>query len=183
LIYRIEGHAIICDRDCISDKAGTMPAFLRHEADWAYFQGHLDRAAIVITGRLGHEAHPNKPGRKRLVFTSTAADGFCQQGDVSFVDPQRVALGDAFSRIAPAGGMIAVTGGTAVFDWFANHGGFDAFHLVRAEGHAIEKGRPLFSSMKLLAEEALRDLGLTCKEDLWLHAGDRIRLQIFNRSS
>ena len=42
---------------------------LRNDKDWTRFQAALDRAALVVLGRLGHEAHPN-PGRRRLVVTS-----------------------------------------------------------------------------------------------------------------
>jgi hypothetical protein len=158
-----------------------MPLFLRHDADWTYFQRHLDQAAIVVTGRLGHLAHPNKPGRQRLVFTSTAQGGFHRVGDVSFVDPTRFAPDAAFRIMAPAGGMVAVTGGTAVFQWFAAHGGYDAFHLVRALGHSIEQGRQIFGTKAAKAEAELGVMGLSLSEKRWLHAEDRIQLQLFKR--
>jgi hypothetical protein len=179
--YAVEGHAILCDNDCISDGKGKMPPFLRHAADWSYFQAHLDQAAIVVTGRLGHQAHPNKPGRQRLVFTSTAQGGFHRDGDVSFVDPARFSVQSAFQTIAPAGGMVAVTGGTAVFQWFAAHGGYHAFHLVRALGHAIDQGRTVFGTSSRSAEAALQAMGLSLSEKRWLHADDQIELQLFRR--
>jgi dihydrofolate reductase len=145
--YSVEGHAIICDNNCIADANGMMPDSLKNPVDWAYFQAHLDQSAIVITGRLGHEMHPNRPGRQRLVFTTNAGDGaFSRQGDVAFVDPERFSLAEAFYILAPKGGMVAVTGGTQVFDWFARSRWYSAFHLVRAHGVKIKGGRPLFTS-------------------------------------
>ena len=177
--WRIEGHAIISDNDCIADADGRMPQSLRNDADWAYFQRHLDEAAIVITGRHGHEAHPNKPGRQRLVFTSRAGEGgFSRQGDVSFLDPARVDFFKAVQHLAPAGGIIAVTGGTAVFDWFAASRLFGAFHLGRAQGVHIPHGRPLFSG-KGSAEERLLAQGLTLRENRLLDEKNSVRMKIF----
>ncbi len=139
--YRIEGHAIVSANDCIADAKGQMPQSLRNEADWQYFQRHLDAAAVVITGRRGHEAHPNKPGRCRLVFTTTAgAVGFRRDGDVSFLDPVRFDFHEAIQMLAPKGGIIAVTGGTAVFDWFADQGLFTAFHLDGWQASSFPRG-------------------------------------------
>jgi hypothetical protein len=76
--------------------------------------------------------------------------------------------------------MVAVTGGTAVFDWFASsNGGFDAFHLVRAQGHRIDDPRPLFITGQGKAEARLGKLNLKCNEERWLHEADRIHLQVF----
>ncbi len=178
--FTVEGHAIISDDDCICDVDGRMPACLKQDADWAYFQSHLDQAAIVIAGRHGHEAHPNKPGRKRLVFTSRSIEPFSVRGDVAFLDPSRHSLDQAGASIAPGGGVIAVTGGRPVFDWFAAHGGFDAFHLVRARGSLIPGGRPMFSGGP--AETVLRALGLACIERRWLSEQDRVELLLYRRA-
>jgi dihydrofolate reductase len=145
--FRIEGHAIVSADDRIADRAGRMPASLRNDADWTYFQSRLDEAAIVVTGRLGHEAHPNKPGRLRLVFTRASGEtGFRRDGDLAFIDPARADLFDAFGVLAPRGGVVAVTGGTQVFDHFAVLRLFDVFHLARAANALIPEGRPLFAS-------------------------------------
>jgi dihydrofolate reductase len=178
-MFAIEAHAVISDDDCICDASGVMPASIRSDADWAYFQAHLDSAAIVITGRHGHEAHPNKPGRQRLVFTSKASGGFERKGDVAWVDPARFDLHQAFSVIAPRGGIVAVTGGGPVFDWFAQHLGFDAFHLVRAHGALIPGGRPMFSSGR--AEPTLHKLGMHLSDRRWLSEPEQVELLLFKR--
>ncbi len=179
--FRIEGHAIITDDGCICDSAGLMPEALKNPADWAYFQGHLDVAAIVATGRRGHEAHPNKPGRLRLVFSSGAGGaGFSRAGDVAFVDPARFDVQDAFKRLAPAGGTVAITGGTGVFDWFAARGLYSAFHLVRARGVRLAGGRPLFSTGDA-PEDVLQAMGHVATERRMLDAANNIELLFFAR--
>ncbi len=158
-----------------------MPEGLKNPADWAYFQTHLDTAAIVITGRLGHEAHPNKPGRQRLVFTRSAGKGgFRREDDVAFLDPDEHDLIKAFHTIAPRGGIVAVTGGTGIFDWFAERRLFYAFHLARARGFRIAKGRPLFSATAQ-AEDHLATIGLTLREQRMLDEKNRIELLRFAR--
>ncbi len=112
--FHVEGHAILSDEGHICDNHGDMPAALMRPSDFRYFQDHLDAAAIVVTGRNGHESHPNKPGRQRLVFTSRCP-GFERHGDVTFFNPASARLADALHAIAPAGGVVAVTGGQPVF--------------------------------------------------------------------
>ncbi len=156
-----------------------MPEALRRASDWRYFQDCLDQAAIVITGRHGHEAHPNKPGRRRMVFTSQKGTGFEQAGDVCFLDPARFDFEKACRLIAPEGGVIAVTGGGPVFDWFAAGPGYDAFHLVRALGCSIPGGRPMFASGA--AEPELRRLGLDSVEHCFLSETEPTELRLFRR--
>jgi dihydrofolate reductase len=175
--WRFEGHAIVSADERIADSDGRMPASLRNEADWAYFQRHLDEAAVVVTGRLGHEAHPNKPGRRRLVFTSRTPDGgFRREGDVAFLDPSRAPLADALAAFSSPG-IVAVTGGTAVFDWFAERSLFDAFHLARARQALIPGGRPLFSGGP--AEAALAAGGLRLAETVALDPAAGVVLDIY----
>jgi dihydrofolate reductase len=177
---RIEGHAIISDEGCIADAQGTMPEALKNPADWAYFQGALDQAAIVVTGRLGHEAHPNKPGRQRLVFSaSTGGEGFARAGDVAFVDPARFDVKEAFARLSPQGGIIAVTGGTGVFDWFVARRLYTAFHLVRAKGVRIPGGKPLFTG-PAIPEGALLGMGLFPSARRMLDGANSVELRVYS---
>jgi dihydrofolate reductase len=177
--FRVEGHAIVGDDDHICDGEGRMPPQLRHDADWRYFQAHLDRSAIVVTGRLGHESHPNKPGRRRLVFTRSGEPPFRRAGDVAFIDPARANLIASCLAIAPVGGLIGVTGGTSVFEWFVAAGAFDAFHLVKAHGRVVKGGRPAFSSGPSATVLARANLILSRTE--WLDRADGIALQVYER--
>ena len=180
--WRFEGHAIVSADERIADAEGRMPASLRNDADWAYFQRHLDEAAVVVTGRRGHEAHPNKPGRRRLVFTGGAgASGIERRGDVLFFDPARAALAQALAMLAPAGGIVAVTGGTAVFDLFAEQRLFDAFHLARAREAMIPDGRPLFSSAT--ADTMFAACGLRVAETIDLDPAAGVGMCVYRRDA
>jgi dihydrofolate reductase len=179
--FCIEGHAIISDNDCIADADGIMPPSLRNAADWAYFQRHLDHAAVVITGRKGHEAHPNKPGRQRLVFTGRVGQaGLQRDGNITFCDPARFDFFEAVQELSPAGGILAVTGGTAVFDWFLRRRLYTAFHLGRARGVQISNGRPLFCD-PAPAETVLSQASLRLVEEHQLDAANNVAMKVFIR--
>src|ERR687898_312775 len=68
----IHGYAIVSDNDCIADASGHTPEVLRNEADWAYFQAELNKSAVTVLGRLGHEANANPKGRLRLILSSSS---------------------------------------------------------------------------------------------------------------
>ena len=139
----IHGYAIVSDDDRIADAAGRMPEILRNDADWAYFQAGLDRSAVTVLGRLGHEANPNPRGRLRAIVSS-ASSGLERRDDGWWWNPQLLPWDQAIGRILPEGGEVAVPGGRRVFDLFLGIG-YDAFHLARAEGARIPGGVALFS--------------------------------------
>ncbi|MCB5175698.1 hypothetical protein [Microvirga lenta] len=139
----IHGYAIVSDDDRIADAEGRMPDVLRNEADWAYFQDGLDRSAVTVLGRLGHEANPNPRGRLRLVVSSSSA-GLERRADGWWWNPQALAWRDAIRQVLPDGGQVAVPGGRRVFDLFLDIS-YDAFHLSRTEGARIPGGVALFS--------------------------------------
>ena len=67
--FRIEGFAIACLDGAIADVTGLMPHALKLEADQRFFEKALDRAAVVVHGRMSHEGQPNSPKRRRLLLT------------------------------------------------------------------------------------------------------------------
>ncbi|QCK87383.1 hypothetical protein E8L99_17285 [Phreatobacter aquaticus] len=142
----IEGHAIVSADGNISEADGTMPKALMNEADWALFQSALDRAAIVVLGRLGHQAHPN-PGRRRLVLTGSVVGLVADPADplAWCWNPATLAFEDVLERLEIAAGTVAVTGGTRVFDHFLGIG-YDRFALSTATKVLIPDGRPCFTS-------------------------------------
>jgi dihydrofolate reductase len=181
--FPAEGHVIMSDDAMLSDSDGIMPPGIKNDADWRYFQAQLDTAAIVVVGRQGAEAHPNKPGRKRLVFTSSAGpDGWSRQGDVWKIDPARADVLTLMRQIAPKGGPVAVTGGTRVFDWFLERRWFRRFHLVQALGVRILGGRPVFSGLTSQNEAAvlakLAAAGLLPKSQSMLDPAANVRLTV-----
>lgn len=129
----------------IADRDGRMPAALRNDKDWQRFQAALDAAALVVLGRLGHEAHPN-PGRKRLVVTSRVAwlERDLADANTMLWNPQGISFGRVLTGLGIADGTIAVTGGTRVFDLFLPE--FTQFDLVEVAAVRIPDGVPCFSS-------------------------------------
>lgn len=145
--YRIEGHAIVSADDCIADASGQTPAELANDADWRRFQAALDEAAVVLLGRLSHEANPNTAGRNRLVVSSRA-NGVERRADGWWWNPANARLAVALKSAAPEGGIVAVPGGHLIFDMLlAGPPGFDAFHLARATRVSIPGGVPVFSAI------------------------------------
>lgn len=181
----ILGHAIVSDDDRIAEADGTMPPALRNDADWRRFQTDLDRSDLIVVGREGHAAHPNKPHRRRLVLTSRIA-GMERVpgaiGQVFLLNPQDMLIERALDALLPLGGRVAVTGGTRVFDTFLSVG-YDGFDLVRARGTRIPGGRPLFSACGhgLRAEEVLAREGLSVAATQTLDTRADVVLHPFRR--
>jgi hypothetical protein len=143
--YRIEGHAIVSADDRIAGADGMTPAALNNASDWARFQAALDAAALVVVGRVSHEANPNRNGRRRLIVSSSSA-GIEQRRDGWWWNPKRNSLTEALAAAAPGGGTIAVPGGRLVFDLFLALG-FDAFYLSRSARVRLPDGVPIFSAV------------------------------------
>ncbi len=158
--YSLEGHALVSANDCIADVDGQTPPQLRHEEDWRRFQTALDAAAIVVVGRLSHEANPNVRQRRRLILSSSAA-GLERREDGWWWNPATMPLEAALALAAPDGGTVAVPGGRLVFDYFLGVG-FDAFHLSRLPAVSLPGGVPVFSACAngTAAATVLRHAGL-----------------------
>lgn len=172
----IVGHAIVSADGRIADRERRMPAMLRVDADWTRFQRALDRAALVVLGRPGHAAHPN-PGRRRLVVTSGVESFAAAPGDAraSLWNPAGLAFEGALDRLAISAGIVAVTGGQAVFDLFLPR--FDRFELVTVYGALLPDGVPCFSTG--WPDEVLAGAGLRVGTRDWLDDG--VRLEIWQR--
>ena len=154
---RIEGHAIVSADGMIAKADGTMPASLRNDADWLAFQSALDRAALVVLGRLGHSNHPN-PGRRRLVFTRGVTGFVPDPADpkATLFNPEGATLAEVLGFLGIETGTIAVTGGTSVFDFFLTV--YNTFVLAETQQLILPGGRPCFSAAHphiVLAEAGL----------------------------
>ena len=176
--YEIHGHAIVSDDDKIAAPDGSMPEALTNAADWARFQRALDRAAVVMLGRKGHESHRNMHERNRVVLSSSAR-GLEKREDAWWWNPADVPLAEALAAAAPQGGIVAIPGGRRVFDFFLDHG-YNEFHLARAHGVRIRGGVPIFSECALgrSAEDVLAARGLVPRpaDILDAHAGVSVTL-------
>lgn len=140
----VEGHAIVSADGMIADHAGAMPPELRSDADWRQFQAALDRAELVVLGRIGHIRHPN-PGRRRLVLTHSVANLQPDPVDAraSYWNPAGLDINEVMARLGIAQGTVAVTGGTGTFDLFLPW--YDRFVLVEVRSLELPNGTPCFS--------------------------------------
>lgn len=138
----IEGHAIVSVDGMIADGNGDYPPQLRNDADWAQYQSALDSAVLVVTGRRGHERHPN-PGRRRLVLTRSVARWEIdpRDGRTTLWNPAEVPFAAVLSELDVAHGIVAITG---VFDLFVGH--YARFVLSESNALVLPGGTPCFST-------------------------------------
>lgn len=179
--YEIHGHAIVSDDDCIADEHGKMPDVLRNDADWRRFQAELDRAALVVIGRVGHTFHANEGGRLRMIVSSRY-DGVVRREDGWWWNPGQASLLEALQTAVPDGGRIAVPGGARVNDLFLSFG-FDAFHLSRKRGVLLPGGMSVFTRAKAAgsAEKLLQSHGLHATETIELDPAARVSVTVWVR--
>lgn len=179
----IHGYAIVSDDDCIADASGRTPDILRNEADWAYFQAELNRSAVTVLGRLGHEANPNPRGRLRIILSSSSP-GLERRSDGWWWNPDKLSWDEAIRTVMPEGGRVAVPGGRRVFDLFLAIG-YDAFHLTRAEGTDVPGGVPVFSGCRAdrSAEAILSEGGLAPGQRQVLDPAGNVGLTIWRRAA
>lgn len=180
-MIEVHGYAIVSADDRIADAEGRMPAALRNEADWRYFQAGLDAADLVVLGRLGHEAHGNPKGRPRLVVSGGAAR-LERRTDGWWWNPARLPWAEAAAQVLPRGGRVAVPGGRGVFDLFLTLG-YDAFHLSRAEAVTLPDGVPVFSACDgaATAEALLERAGLRAGPRQVLDPAGPVSLTVWRR--
>lgn len=177
----VHGYAIVSDNDRIADASGGTPEVLRNDADWAYFQAELNRSAVTVLGRLGHEANPNPRGRLRMVLSSSST-GLERRPDGWWWNPQVLAWDEAIRAVLPEGGRVAVPGGRRVLDLFLDIG-YDAFHLTRSEGTVVPDGVAVFSACDegRSAEEVLTEKGLKPDERRILDPSGPVSLVVWRR--
>jgi hypothetical protein len=176
---RIDGYAIVSDDDRIAGPDGLVPASLRNEKDWEYYQNALARADLIVFGHRSHELEPNVRGDSRLVI-STRVAGLEQRADAWWWNPTRTNWVEAAKELLPLGGDVAIPGGQGVFDLFLRIG-FDAFHLSRAHGVKLPGGRAVFSACDtgLTAEAVLAVAGLSPSEKIPLDPGHGVAMTVW----
>jgi len=177
----VHGYAIVSRDDRIADSNGVMPASLKNEADWAYFQAELLRADLTLLGRASHEATPNLRRRRRVVV-SRGARGLEQRADAFWWNPRDMPWARAAAILAPEGGRVAVPGGQVAFDLFLAEG-FFAFHLSRATRVGLPGGRGLFSACERgeTAETLLARAGLEPEPIQTIDVAEAVTLTVWRR--
>ncbi len=150
-----EGHAITSADGMIADGAGEYPPALRNDTDWAQYQRALDSAVLVVTGRRGHDRHPN-PGRDRLVLTRSVDRLSRDPRDSRAMlwNPAALSLGEVLADLGIDEGIVAIAG---VFDLFVAD--YTSFLLSESNGLLLPGGTPCFSfghPRAILAHAGLR---------------------------
>jgi len=175
------GYAIVSNDDRIARADGVMPASLKNDADWAYFQDELALADFVVLGRKSHEATPN-PKRRRRVVVSRSARGLEQRDEAVWWNPLEMDWKQAGALLAPDGARVAVPGGQVAFDLFLAEG-FTSFHLSRATRALLPGGRGLFAACERgeRAEAVLARAGLKPKPTRTIDVGQAVTLTVWRR--
>lgn len=162
----IIGHAIVSADGRIADRNHAMPPELRRESDWLRFQTALDRAALVVLGRLGHEAHAN-PGRRRLVVTGRVERLEPVDELVTLWNPAGADFDIVLAEMGIGAGTIAVTGGQGVFGLFLPK--FTGFDLATVADVLLPDGVACFAAG--WPDEVLARAGLSVRERMQLEPG------------
>lgn len=147
--FRIEGHAIVSEDGMIAAADGLMPNSLKFQSDQKVYGEALERATILVNGRLSYEGQANSPSRRRLIVTRQTA-GLAPDPDnpnARLWNPAGAPLEAACAALGVKEGTIAVIGGTFVFSLFLGLG-YDVFHLSHAPGVRLPGGVPLFREQK-----------------------------------
>jgi hypothetical protein len=175
----IQGYAIVSDDNKIAGADGLVPASLRNEKDWDYYQRALAASDVIVFGRRSHELEPNVRGDLRLVI-SRGADGLEQREDAWWWNPERIGWAEVVKQVLPLGGDVAVPGGKGVFDLYLKIG-FDAFHLTRAHGVRLPGGQSVFSACDtgLSAEAVLTSAGLRLSKKIALDPEHGVEMNVW----
>lgn len=159
---RVESYAIISADGMLADRNRHMPQSLHIDADQRFFTRALDRAALVVHGRHSHEHKPDSDARRRVVLTHTIAsiERHPSLPNALLWNPAGASFAQACSASGVSSGLVAVSGGAGVFDYFLRRG-LDAFHLSTVAtvllpgGHAVLPGVPERAPEQILAEHGL----------------------------
>ena len=183
-LHELHGYAIVSGDGMIADASNTMPAELKNERDWAYFQTELNLCQLVLVGRRSHEAAPST-GKRRRVVMSRSASSLEFRNNVWWWNPQALTLSDALLHLLPEGGRVAVPGGQAVFDLLAQLKAFHTFHLSCVVGLKLPGGHPAFSAQTTGASLAsiLLAQGLKPHQTQVIDPSPLVTLQLWQRQA
>jgi hypothetical protein len=175
----IHGYAIVSDDDKIADEHGEVPPSLRNEKEFAEYQRALAQSDLVVFARKSHENEPETHGRPRMVV-SREAKGLETRADVWWWNPADIDWAQVVAKVLPRGGQVAAPGGQGVFDLFLGVG-YDVFHLSRARGIKLPRGRAIFSACGegKTAEDVLRGHGLLRVARVEIDPEKRVEMNIW----
>ena len=157
--------------------SGSHPIELTIEADQRFFEQKLDAADLIVHGRNSHEGQRNSAHRKRLIATRKVATIAADPANANAVlwNPAGARIEDAAARLGVRTGLVAVIGGTEIFDLFLDR--YEVFWLTVAPRVSFDGGVPVFSGVpKTSADDVLRQHGLQPAETRMLDAAQSVVL-------
>ena len=160
-----EGCAIVSADGMLADASGNQPAGLIVEADQRFFDDKLEAANLIVHGRNSYEGQRNSPNRKRVYATRRVAaiEPHLENPNAVRWNPAGASIEEAAARLGVRAGVVAVIGGTDIFDLFLDR--YDVFWLTLARRVRLPGGVPVFSGIPpKTAEEILRGHGLAPAE-------------------
>jgi dihydrofolate reductase len=163
--FRFEGCAIVSADGMLADASGNQPPELIVEADKRFFEEKLDGADLIVHGRNSHEGQRNSPNRKRVYATRRIASiaPHPQNPNALRWNPAGASIEEAAARLGVDAGLVAVIGGTDIFDLFLPR--YDVFWLTLARQVKLPGGVPVFRGIPpASADEVLRAQGLSPAE-------------------
>lgn len=177
MALRFEGCAIVSADGMLADASGNQPPELIVEADKQFFDAKLDGAALIVHGRNSHEGQRNSPKRKRVYATRKVATIEPHPSNPNAVrwNPAGATIEQAAARLGIDAGLVAVIGGTEIFDLFLDR--YDVFWLTLAPRVRLPGGVPVFSGVPdTTAGEILTRHGLAVDETRLLDASQEVSL-------
>ncbi len=158
----IEGYAIVSHDGMLAGSDGLMPNALKFDGDQQFLDRALDAAVLLVHGRKSHEDQPNSSKRRRLLLTHAAGPFSLAPvaPNVWLWNPRATPFPDVCASLGITSGLVAVLGGTAVYDMFLPT--YAKFHICRAGKVALPGGVPVFSAVCAVKtpDDILRDHGL-----------------------
>lgn len=181
---RIEGFAIVSRDGMLAGADGLMPNSLKFDLDQEFLDEALDRAVLLVHGRMSHERQPNSCNRPRLLLTRSAGPFSAEpvEPNVWLWSPTATPFRDVCAALGIESGMVAVLGGTAVYDMFLP--AYAKFHLCRAGKVRLPGGVPVFSEVGegRTPDDVLREAGLDVVEEITRDAAQELRHQVWART-
>jgi dihydrofolate reductase len=180
--FCIDGYVIVSADGMLAKGDHEMPSELKFDADKTFFSAALDRADLVVHGRLSQEDHPNAPARKRLIVTHKVAslDADPENPKAVLWNPAGSSLEAACEFARVTSGKIAVIGGPAVFDLFMDR--YDTFWLSEAPRVFLPGGEPCFGGVPARSpQQVLASHGLKPGEPQILDAANDVAVTPWRR--
>jgi dihydrofolate reductase len=182
--FIIEGYVIVSADGMLAKGDHQMPNELKFAADKAFFATALDRADLVVHGRLSQEEQRNTPRRKRIIVTHrvTTLGPDPDNPNAIMWNPAGSDFEAACEFAGVDSGRVAIIGGPAVFDLFMAR--FDTFWLSQAAHVWLPGGEPCFGGVpERSPQQMLAAHGLEPGETQVLDAANDVTVTAWRRPS